>query len=187
MNHPYSGSASYIYANEYPYTPVAAHHNGPYGKMQSFIPINSVDSLPTLHPYSAKNTAWTDNSATETQFSDEYDRAPRSRRESQRRLLPLRLPVAHPYAQPQQLDSWLDDESVAETPVAPKFQPQRGGARTFNDPAARKPTFAPYEPRVFEERDRERTRARLAAAWRRKVQRRVKRALRRLRKFLEGL
>ncbi|KAF7354205.1 hypothetical protein MVEN_01108200 [Mycena venus] len=122
MNHPYSGAASYIYANEHPYTPVNAHHNDPYRKLQSFIPIQSVESLPSTHPYSPQNTmTWTtdnpwttDHTFTQSQFSEEDEpQHVRVRRDSQRPLLPLRVPMAHPYSQP--LDAWYDDESIAET------------------------------------------------------------------------
>ncbi|KAJ7081189.1 hypothetical protein B0H15DRAFT_472656 [Mycena belliarum] len=180
MSHPYSGAAGYIYANEYPTTPVDAHHNGPYGRMQSFIPIQSVDSLPTLHPYSGKSFAPSNNSHQHT-HSQSFDDIlhPRVRRESLRRLLPG--PVHHPYSQSSQLDMWIDDESVAEPerPTTPnaRYRPNR----TVPTRAA----FLPYGPRALEEGERDKMR--LAAAWRRKIQRRVRRALRRLRRFLEGL
>ncbi|KAJ7036708.1 hypothetical protein C8F04DRAFT_1094144 [Mycena alexandri] len=194
MNHPYSGAAGYIYANEYPYTPVDARHNDPYSRMESFMPIQSVDSLPISHPYSPENTIWSTDNATSTytqsQFSED-DQSRRVRRDSQRRLLPLRVPVLHPYG--RQLDSWVDDDSVAEpeTP-APKFPPAaalptprpKRSATTKGEAPVRRSGFVPYEPRASEERERER---RLAAAWRRKIQKRVKRALRRLRRFLEAL
>ncbi|KAJ7501231.1 hypothetical protein B0H11DRAFT_1994086 [Mycena galericulata] len=192
MNHPYSGAASYIYANEYPPSPLDPHHrNGPYGKMQSFIPIQSMDSLPSAHPYSHKHAWSTDGTTptqTQTQFSEE-EFGPRPRRESLRRLLPRQPLLSHPYAQ-QPLDEWIDDdedESVAqpETPVTPRFQPRRT-VPARSDQAVRRAALVPYEPRPFEERERERERdkARRAAAWRRKIQRRVRRAIRRLKRFL---
>jgi len=206
MYHPYSGAASYIYANERPYAPADAHHNGPYEKMQSFIPIESIESLPSSNPYSPQNTmtwtndTWTtDNTFRQSQFSEEDQPHVRVRRDSQRPLLPLRVPVPHPYSQ-QLSDSWFDDESVAETPVEAK--PQAVAAVnsrvkrmvTMKEAAPlRRSEFVPYEQRPSEGREREqerergREKTRLAAAWRRKIQKRVKRALRRLRRYLEGL
>ncbi|KAJ6566650.1 hypothetical protein B0H19DRAFT_712666 [Mycena capillaripes] len=210
MNHPYSGTASYIYANEYPYTPVDPHHNDPYSKMESFNPIQSVESLPLSDPYSPQNTmTWTTGSIftqtqTQSQLSvaDELLPHARSRPDSQRTLLPVRARVAHPYS--QVLSSSLDDESVVETPVAvaaklPELavgavstRPMAKRTVTIREAEApvRRSAFVPYEPRPFEEereRERERDRARLASAWRRKIKRRVKRALRRLRRYWEGL
>ncbi|KAJ7678604.1 hypothetical protein B0H17DRAFT_1206668 [Mycena rosella] len=175
MNHPYSGAASYIYANEYPRTPADARREGPYGAMQSFIPIESVDSLPTLHPFSSRGTWDTENSVTQTQmqsFEDYHE--PRPQRESQRRLLPLNVPVTHPYAQRPGLNSWIDDKSVTETeaPTTPRFPHipptrSRRAVATRTEPAGRGAAFVPYEQRPFEERERDR--ARLAAAWRRNI------------------
>ncbi|KAJ7183506.1 hypothetical protein C8R46DRAFT_1067164 [Mycena filopes] len=193
MNHPYSGAAGYIYANEYPYTPVDAHHNtGPYSKMQSFMPIQSVDSLPLSHPYNPESTVWS-TEPSHSHFSAEDDQ-PRARRDSQRRLLPSR-PVAHPYG--RQFNAWVDDDSVVAVPASqpvrptpmaiPTPRPKRTGT-TKGEPPVRRSAFVPYEPRPSEERERERDRERrLAAAWRRKIQKRVKRALRRLRRLLEGI
>lgn len=116
----------------------------------------------------------TDYTHTETQFSQDDD--PRPRRDSQqRRLLPQsRSAVAHPYAQPSD-NLWIDDDSVAETPVVQKFPPRAAPParrRTVtikaDGPAVRRSAFVPYEPRPFEERERER--AMLAAAWRRQIQ-----------------
>ncbi|KAJ7921158.1 hypothetical protein B0H13DRAFT_1985805 [Mycena leptocephala] len=205
MNHPYSGSASYIYANEYPYTPVDAQHNDPYRKMQSFVPIQSVDSLPISHPYSPQNTlTWTTDGTftTQSQFSED-DEYVRVRTDSHRPLLPVPArapPVVHPYSQP--LVSWLDAESVVEADTstvskfptgstsAPSYPPKRNVTIREAAPVRRSP-FVPYEPRPFERRETEqehdRDRSRSSKAWRRKIQRRVKRALRRLRRYLEGL
>ncbi|KAJ7339910.1 hypothetical protein DFH08DRAFT_875742 [Mycena albidolilacea] len=202
MYHPYSGAASYIYANEHPYTPIDPHFNDPYRKLGSFVPIDSVDSLPTSHPYSPQNTmTWTTEStwtadntlaATQSQLSEDDEPYRRVRRDSKRPLIPQRRDqVAHPYARP--LDSWIDYESVVETPIvakSPDVVPRPKRNVTIGEAAPlRRSAFVPYEPRPFEERERERERdkARLVAAWRRKIQRRVKRALRRLRRFLEGL
>ncbi|KAJ7098453.1 hypothetical protein C8R43DRAFT_1141502 [Mycena crocata] len=188
-HHPYSGAASYIYANEYPYTPVTEHHNDPYGKLESFIPIQSVDSLPITHPYSLENslenTVWSPENTSHTQTEISHEDEPRKRRDSLRPLLPLRLPIAHPYSQPQ---DWFDDDSVVETPVATKhaatFTPRRAVTVKIETPT-RRAAYVPYEPRPFEERERDR--ARLAAAWHRKIQRRVRRALRQLRRLLYAL
>lgn len=142
---------------------------------------------------------------TQSQFSED-DQFRRTRRDSQRRLLPLRVPVTHPYG--RQLDSWVDDDSVAEPQTStPTFPPVatiptattklKRSATTKGEAPVRRAAFVPYEPRAFEERERERR----SAAWRRKIQvcissfvafvtgphccqKRVKRALRRLRRFL---
>ncbi|KAJ7309232.1 hypothetical protein DFH08DRAFT_487761 [Mycena albidolilacea] len=42
MNHPYTGAASYIYANEHQYTPIDPHTKDPYGKRQSLVPSPSI-------------------------------------------------------------------------------------------------------------------------------------------------
>ncbi|KAJ7203128.1 hypothetical protein GGX14DRAFT_462116, partial [Mycena pura] len=200
MAHPYSGAASYIYANEYPYTPVRARHNDPYGQLESFNPIQSrVDSLPDSHPFNSQ-TIWSATETyaqiqTQTQFSDDDDDTyGRSRRDSQRRLLPLRVPIAHPYA--PALDTWFDDESIMSpaTPGAAKGPldasapvPRHKRSVTIKaETPVRRTAYAPYDARTRgEERERDRMRL-VAAAWRRKIQRRVKRALRRLRRLLDG-
>ncbi|KAF8147924.1 hypothetical protein K438DRAFT_1867142 [Mycena galopus ATCC 62051] len=164
--------------------------------------IQSTDSVPYSRSYSPQNTmTWTTDNTwttedTVTQFSE--DDWP-SVRDSRSPLIKRRAPVIHPYSQP--LDSWIDEESVVEMPaavsklkavVAAAPRPKRPAAPRERDIApVRRSTFVPYEPRPFEERERERERerdkVRRAASWRRKIQRRVKRALRRLRRLLEGL
>ncbi|KAJ7788813.1 hypothetical protein B0H14DRAFT_253296 [Mycena olivaceomarginata] len=42
MNHPYTGAASYIYANERQYTPIDPRTKDPYGKRQSLVPSPSI-------------------------------------------------------------------------------------------------------------------------------------------------
>ncbi|KAJ7094212.1 hypothetical protein C8R44DRAFT_387312 [Mycena epipterygia] len=55
MNHPYSGAASYIYANEHSYSPVDPKPKDPYSNLPSFVPVSSQYALctsdsPTTHP-----------------------------------------------------------------------------------------------------------------------------------------
>jgi hypothetical protein len=123
-------------------------------------------------------STWTaDNTlaATRSQLSEDDEPYRRGRRDSKRPLIPQRREqVAHPYAQP--LDSWIDYESVVETPIvakSPDVVPRPKRNVTIGEAAPlRRSAFVPYEPRPFEERERERERdkARLVAAWRRKIQ-----------------
>ncbi|KAJ7176060.1 hypothetical protein C8R43DRAFT_942868 [Mycena crocata] len=143
MNHPYTGAAGYIYANKYPYSLKSCRENPVWSKA------NSSHSQP--------------------HYSQKEER--RRRRDSQRPLLPLRLPIAHPYSQRQ--DAWYDDDSVVETPVhqlkgSPStLRPRRGVTAKVETPTRRSP-FVSWEARPFDERERER--GRLARAWGRKIQ-----------------
>ncbi|KAJ7796259.1 hypothetical protein B0H14DRAFT_80514 [Mycena olivaceomarginata] len=58
MNHPYSGAASYIYANEHPYTPVDPRPKDPYGGLPSFVPVSHdrpVIRVHDIHFYSLQS------------------------------------------------------------------------------------------------------------------------------------
>ncbi|RDB17104.1 hypothetical protein Hypma_001900 [Hypsizygus marmoreus] len=53
MSHPYSGAASYIYANELISTSgdfLNERNKGPYAHLKSLLPMHSVDSLPAPWP-----------------------------------------------------------------------------------------------------------------------------------------
>ncbi|KAK7036216.1 hypothetical protein R3P38DRAFT_2517855 [Favolaschia claudopus] len=191
MYHPYSNEAGYIYANEHPYTPVNAHHNVPYGRMQSFISNESADSLPISHPYSPQNTmTWTASNSwtrtttressvarTQSHFSEDPE-SPyrRSRRDSNRPLLPVRL--FHPYSQP--LDEWIDEESIVDSPIVPNspavgiggLRPKR--AVSIKDNRRYGSLVPGYQDwQRDSEREKERDTMRRAAAWRRKIQVRI--------------
>ncbi|KAJ7062621.1 hypothetical protein C8F01DRAFT_1134739 [Mycena amicta] len=159
MAHPYSGAAGYIYANEYPYTPVKAQHldvDAQDHDAESELDAYGVERYHPIHTFSPSATIWsapdTDTLQTQTittQFSEDESYpprarglalfggvAPRPRRESQRRLLPLPLSmtlpvgIAHPYNQPDTVDevaspdndndnatdadadAWYDDDSI---------------------------------------------------------------------------
>ncbi|KAJ6492144.1 hypothetical protein C8R45DRAFT_990480 [Mycena sanguinolenta] len=201
MYHPYSAAASYIYANGTTHSlgdlsssqqSLDAHQNDPNRMIRS---VQSADSLPLSSPYSPQNTmTWTtdntwmtDDTFTQNQFSE--DDWPSERGSKGPLLTARRRRIMHPYSQPT--TSWIDEEPVPEMPVFAKSKSQVVVATGTKEPVPRKPAFVPYEPRPFEdgdrERQRERDKARLSASWRRKIQRRVKRALRRLKRFLEGL
>ncbi|KAJ7062619.1 hypothetical protein C8F01DRAFT_1134729, partial [Mycena amicta] len=163
MAHPYSGAAGYISMNKYPYTPVKAQHldvDAQDHDAESELDAYGVEHYHPIHTFSPSATIWsapdTDTLQTQTittQFSED-DRelasypprtrglalfggvAPRPRRESQRRLLPLPLSmtlpigIAHPYNQPDTIDevaspdndndnatdadadAWYDDDSI---------------------------------------------------------------------------
>ncbi|KAK6981560.1 hypothetical protein R3P38DRAFT_3113656 [Favolaschia claudopus] len=118
-SHPYSGSAGYIYANEYylsRYTPMDTQPKDPYSKLPSFVPSPSsiASTLTPLPPRSSHDSTWSrQGTYTRTQRTDyDYDSSgaststygvptqstgrPTSRSQSQsipRR--PLRSPVSH--------------------------------------------------------------------------------------------
>ncbi|KAJ7250663.1 hypothetical protein C8J57DRAFT_1354505 [Mycena rebaudengoi] len=187
MSHPYSGSASYIYANEKSNTPY--YSQTPSKKYESFFSDASNESLPLSYPPSGKTSVSSPRS-----LLSKYDYKPKKRPESQQHLIAPILPITHPYRQPS--DIWTeDDEAVDEsTPDRATLYPNR-----LTKPLPTKPiltsrvTFAPH----LDERER----ARRAASWRRKIQvrfthlvrssavllslqKRIRRALRRLRQFL---
>ncbi|KAJ7254758.1 hypothetical protein C8J57DRAFT_1346597 [Mycena rebaudengoi] len=175
MNHPYSGTASYIYANEYPRTPVReTHYHGPYVPTRSFHPTASIDSFPTTTNAYAP-------SYTEYSTDDGHGHGDgRARRDSHRPLLPpLRQ---HPYANNNNSD-FIDLESIAETPVSAHHvlpYPALGMSPQHVLKPHRAPR--PEEPR-FPGAEEERRRK----GWRRKIQKRIRRALRRLRRLFQGL
>ncbi|KAF7358782.1 hypothetical protein MSAN_01217400 [Mycena sanguinolenta] len=199
MYHPYSAAASYIYTSgttnslqdlstsQYS---LEAPQNGPTRTLRN---VQSADSLPLSSPYSPQNTmTWTtdstwmtDDTFTQSQFSE--DDWPSERNSKGPLLTARRRRIMHPYSHPT--TSWIDEEPVPEMPVFAKSQ-VAVAAGTEVVPV-RKPAFVPYEPRPFEdpeqERQREQDKARLSVSWRRKIQRRVRRALRRLKRLLEGL
>ncbi|KAJ6562744.1 hypothetical protein DFH09DRAFT_1159544 [Mycena vulgaris] len=206
MNHPYSGAAGYIYANEHPYTPVDSRPKNPYGKLPSFVPSpSSIKSNPLqAHAPSSRkshDSSWsTEGTYTRTQ-RPKHDDTPvgRPRGNSQSRPpIPLRVPILHPYQ--QRSASWVDLTDDSPTTKAKTnvmiVPPERSTSRPPNrmtpyerdgDPLSlRHSAFVPYEPRPFEA---ERARAKKAASWRGKIQnaleqRRLRRALTRLRRLM---
>ncbi|KAK7036352.1 hypothetical protein R3P38DRAFT_2911454 [Favolaschia claudopus] len=108
-SHPYSGSAGYIYANEYylsRYTPMDTQPKDPYSKLPSFVPSPSsiASTLTPLPPRSSHDSTWSrQGTYTRTQRTDyDYDSSaststygvPTSRSHSIPRR-PLRSPVSH--------------------------------------------------------------------------------------------
>ncbi|KAJ7764115.1 hypothetical protein DFH07DRAFT_956134 [Mycena maculata] len=176
MDHPYSGTAGYIYANEHPYTPVDPQPKNPYSKLKSFVPspssiISNPIPTPNSHqrpqtsPRTSHDSSWsTEGTYTRTQRPKHADPSPaRPRGLSQSQpLIPLRAPVAHPYQ--QQNSSWIDDTDVEADAAAPNAAPfvlplgaapPRGPKMTpyerDGDPLSlRRSAFVPYEPRPFE-------------------------------------
>ncbi|KAJ6626617.1 hypothetical protein B0H10DRAFT_505759 [Mycena sp. CBHHK59/15] len=185
MNHPYSGAASYIYANDYPYTPTDPQD--PYPTLQSFVPGESFESLPVSAPYSPSLPIHA--TATTPPQRSRYG-GPRGRPESQQFLIPVRHHIAHPYQ--LQITSWAEDDDDGDgdaeslggtTALSPNRLVQDVSQPTgLPKGKPRLGTFQ-YEPRPVEELER----AKRAASWRRKIQRQIRRALRRLRRFLETL
>ncbi|KAJ7899280.1 hypothetical protein B0H14DRAFT_28332 [Mycena olivaceomarginata] len=113
MNHPYSGAASYIYANEHPYTPVDPRPKDPYGGLPSFVPVSHdrpVIRVHDIHFYSLQSpssgassprrshdSGWsTEGTYTRTQ-RPQLDRRGLSSFSVPR--IPLRTPISHPYQQ----------------------------------------------------------------------------------------
>ncbi|KAJ7898388.1 hypothetical protein B0H13DRAFT_2337558 [Mycena leptocephala] len=180
MNHPYSGAASYIYANEHPYTPVDPQSRNPYGKLPSFIPSpSSIISNPIPIPRKSHDSGWsTEGTYTRTQRPkyDDGDAPPLRRGLSHPRpLIPLRAPVSHPYQQQAGSASWVN-ESTNATYIRPQVRSTSlpGHSRAPNmkmtpygrdgDPLSlRRSAFVPYEPRTFE-------REAAGTSWRRRIQ-----------------
>ncbi|KAF8140950.1 hypothetical protein K438DRAFT_1995536 [Mycena galopus ATCC 62051] len=106
MDHPYSGAASYIYANEHPYTPVDARSKDPYGKLPSFVPSPSTAaSTPSSRSRRSHDSGWsTEGTYTRIQRPTHDSDAPPFRRtftqsQSAPRIpLGLRVPISHPYS-----------------------------------------------------------------------------------------
>ncbi|KAF7326481.1 hypothetical protein MSAN_02509400 [Mycena sanguinolenta] len=124
MDHPYSGAASYIYANEQPYTPVDPRPRNPYEKLHSA----------ASSPYSFTSTPLSRRSH-DSSWSTEgtYTRIQRPQHENNsasapiRRAptqtsprLPLRIPISHAFQQhvPSGASSWF-----AESPEEPQSPP----------------------------------------------------------------
>ncbi|KAJ6540722.1 hypothetical protein B0H19DRAFT_1078122 [Mycena capillaripes] len=179
MNHPYSGAAGYIYANEHPYTPVDPRAKNPYSNLPSFIPSpSSITS--NSSPRRSHDSSWSrEGTYTRTQRPkhDSVDAPPLQHELSQPRpLIPLRAPIARPYQQRTGAASWIN-KSAEATFIRP--QPRStslpGHSRPPNmkmtpygrdgDPLSlRKSAFVPYEPDPSE-----RT-AETSRSWRTRIQ-----------------
>ncbi|KAJ7127262.1 hypothetical protein C8R43DRAFT_699908 [Mycena crocata] len=216
MNHPYSGAAGYIYANEHPSPPPAPQSKNPYSKLPSFVPSpSSITSNPILvprktphsSPRTSHDTSWsTEGTYTRTQrpkYDDVTDPPARPRGNSlSRPLIPLRAPISHPYQQ-RHNTSWIDysgenptvdangnamlivppARSTSRLPLpleaAPSTSPKMTPYERDGDPLSlRRSAFMPHEPGPF---DAERA---MRASWRNNIQRRIRRAVRRLRRLM---
>ncbi|KAJ7494995.1 hypothetical protein FB451DRAFT_1213054 [Mycena latifolia] len=119
MNHPYSGAASYIYANEHPYTPVDPRSKDPYSKLPSFVPSpSSITSSPS--PRRSHDSSWsTEGTYARTQRPTNDAGDSRGKTIPFRRGLsqsvvpriPLRAPISYPYQQRNASVSvsWFED------------------------------------------------------------------------------
>ncbi|KAJ7494960.1 hypothetical protein FB451DRAFT_1212957 [Mycena latifolia] len=119
MNHPYSGAASYIYANEHPYTPVDPRSKDPYSKLPSFVPSpSSITSSPS--PHRSHDSGWsTEGTYARTQRPEHDAGDSRGKTMPFRRGLsqsvvpriPLRAPISYPHQQRNASVSvsWFED------------------------------------------------------------------------------
>ncbi|KAF8179284.1 hypothetical protein K438DRAFT_1938478 [Mycena galopus ATCC 62051] len=120
MNHPYTGAASYIYANERQYTPIDPRTKGPYGKRQSFVPSSSIRTSTSTSRRSHDSGYSTDRTYTPARRShhDNNSAGPPPRRaltQSAPRI-PPRAPISNPLQQnPAAAASFL----WVETPEEP--------------------------------------------------------------------
>ncbi|KAJ7215680.1 hypothetical protein B0H12DRAFT_354862 [Mycena haematopus] len=150
MDHPYSGAAGYIYANEHPSTPVDPRPKNPYGKLPSFIPSPStVTSTPTSRR--SHDSGWsTEGTYTRTQRPqhDNNNPGPPLRRavtQSAPRI-PLRVPISHPFQQHVPSgSSWFAEspEDPHPFPLPHPHAPPHPTIRTSSLPAHSRPTSRP--------------------------------------------
>ncbi|KAJ6559533.1 hypothetical protein B0H19DRAFT_1375693 [Mycena capillaripes] len=160
MNHPYSGTASYIYANEHPYTPVDPRAKNPYSNLPSFIPSPSITS--NSSPRRSHDSGWSrEGTYTRTQRPkhDSVDAPHLQRGLSQPRpLIPFHAPISHPYQQRAAAASWVHKPADAtfirsqgrSTSLPGHSRPPNMKMTPYGsdgDPLSlRKSAFMPYEP-----------------------------------------
>ncbi|KAJ7605208.1 hypothetical protein FB45DRAFT_222140 [Roridomyces roridus] len=160
MDHPYSGSAGYIYANDHPapYRPTLvqvsqAAPTSPPKQNGSSTPTHSISAKPrTSH-----DSSWsTEGTYTRVQRPKHVDAAPipvpigrpRGHSQSSGPLLPLRGPISHPYQ--QRNTSWVepehDDAVEAQETVGPASSVSFGVQPRAIAPSTtrRAPMMTPY-------------------------------------------
>ncbi|KAJ7479298.1 hypothetical protein FB451DRAFT_176193 [Mycena latifolia] len=191
MDHPYSGAAGYIYANEvrnlvpsstpyptettaqHPYSAVDHKPKRPHGRLPS--PTTSASSAA---PRKSHDSSW----STEGTYTRTHAQRPPRTSSSQPPHLPLRVPISHPYQ--QRSASWIDltgaeadDGPAPALIVPPPRSSSRPGMRMTpyerdGDPLSlRRSAFVPSAP---ERRP----------SWRAKIQRRIRRAMKRLKRLM---
>ncbi|KAJ7772358.1 hypothetical protein B0H16DRAFT_1513197 [Mycena metata] len=184
MNHPYSGTAGYIYASEHPYSSADPQ------------PIPSPSSIPsprsTSTPRRSHDSAWsTEGTYTRIQRPKHEcpDGAPLRLRGNSltQPLIPLRGPIAHPYQQRAKTSTSIDTVKYIQPQPRSTSLPRNGTTRTMmvpygrdGDPLSlRKSAFVPYEAQPFDETEEKKKKT-----WRTSVQRRIQRAIKGLRRPL---
>ncbi|KAJ7141953.1 hypothetical protein C8R43DRAFT_1200493 [Mycena crocata] len=190
MSHPYSGSASYIYTNDY---------------VRSSIDSSGPDSTPKTHASARSAESLTSSIRSGSSrissprvLGSSPNRPGRqvrhARRESLEPLIYSSSSTSRRYEPRERLDEEDAEDveaSIRTTPLSPnrppKITPNRP-ARVHSSPmdSARRLTFTPYDPlRAAEREQEEAEKLRHAGSWRWKIQKQIRTALRRLRRFLE--
>ncbi|KAJ6604014.1 hypothetical protein B0H10DRAFT_2078075 [Mycena sp. CBHHK59/15] len=174
MNHPYSGAASYIYANEYPDSPIVSHAKESYANLPSFVPSPSSTSdnpwtheepYPPIVPPRSKNitskmpayippsstppvsrSSHDSSWATEGTYMRTHTGRPRAHSYGQAPLIPLRTPISHPYQQ-QTSVSWVEgeDDDARTAPATHVASTASHSSRVRQPSAKTTMTMTPYE------------------------------------------
>ncbi|KAJ7309225.1 hypothetical protein DFH08DRAFT_823645 [Mycena albidolilacea] len=103
MNHPYTGAASYIYANECHYTPIDPRTKDPYGKRRSFVPSPPIRTSTSISRRSHDSGYSTNRTYTPARRSHHGDNSagppPRRALTQTAPRIPPRAPISNPLQQ----------------------------------------------------------------------------------------
>ncbi|KAJ7269677.1 hypothetical protein C8J57DRAFT_1322719 [Mycena rebaudengoi] len=192
MAHPYSGSASYIYANDHLSSPTGPHPKHTSRKHPNRSSTTAVQAVSRTSHDSSWSTEGTYTRTKIPKYDDSGLPPRRSRTQSQLPLIPHRARISHPYQQRNRTSSRAkDDNTVPETEgvhmgrsavslpsrETPKMTPY---AREGDPLSLRKSAFMPYDQRSFEP-TMESSRA---MSWRRRIPRRIRDTFEQLKRWM---